>query len=114
MKKLLIDTLLKLGYPVFLHGSMSEDEQFPPTFFTYTTVDTQSKNFYDDETENTEWVFQVILYSNDPETLEIVAEKSRQELIKAGFIPDGKGNDIISEEPTHTGWICNYTYLEKY
>ena len=31
---------------------------------------------------------------------------------KAGFIPQGKGQDILSDEPTHTGWAMDFIYKE--
>lgn len=114
MKELLIQILETFGYPVFLHGTLGEDEPFPSTFFTFITLDSPDAFTFDDEPTHTAWVYQVVLYSNDPELLETLAAQSRTALKAAGFIPQGKGIDIPSEEPTHTGWVCDYRYIATY
>ena len=35
IKTLLITTLEKLGYPVYLQNSMDEDEEYPASFITF-------------------------------------------------------------------------------
>lgn len=114
MKELLISTLEAFGFPVFLHGTLGEDEPFPDTFFTFMTIESPDAFPFDDEPTHTAWEYQVILYSNDPRTLEETATASRTALKAAGFIPQGKGVDIPSEETTHTGWVTNYKYLSTY
>lgn len=108
------NTLDALGFPVFLHGTLGEDEPFPDTFITYTTVDSPDAFPFDDNPTHTVWYYQIIVYSNDRQTLEQVAESSRAALKAAGFIPQGKGRDIPSEETTHTGWLCNYRLISNY
>ena len=108
------NALSGLGYPVFLHGTLGADEPFPPTFVTYTTVDSPDAFQFDDNPTHTVWVYQIIIYSSDRHTLEQIAEASRTALRAAGFIPQGKGRDIPSEETTHTGWLCNYRLISNY
>lgn len=108
------NTLAALGYPVFLHGTLGENEPFPETFITYTTVDSPDAFPFDDAPTHTVWVYQIIIYSSDRQTLEQVAASSRAALKAAGFIPQGKGRDIPSEETTHTGWLCNYRLISNY
>lgn len=110
----IVDILEALGFPVFLQGTLGENEPFPPTFLTYTTVDSPDAFPFDNEPTHTAWEYQVIVYSNDRQTLEETAAASRTALKAAGFIPQGKGSDIPSDEPTHTGWICNYKLLTNY
>lgn len=114
MKELLIQTLEAFGFPVFLHGTLGENEPFPPTFFTFTTLASDDAFEFDDEPTHTAWEYQVILYSDDPQQLGQLAAESRAALKAAGFIPQGKGIDIQSEEPTHTGWVADYKYLSIY
>lgn len=114
MKQELLNVLITFGFPVFLQGSLGTNEPFPPSFFTFTTVDSPDAFPFDDEPTHTAWQYQVIFFSDDPVKVEQYAEASREALKAAGFIPDGKGRDIPSEEPTHTGWLCNYYYLANY
>ena len=112
MKDLLIEKLSALGYPVILHGSMAEDEAFPDSFITFYTLDAPEAAAFDNDTALTVWQYQVNFYSNDPALVESEPKRIRAALKLAGFIPQGKGRDLPSDEPTHTGWTCDYYYLE--
>ena len=46
VKELLIDTLENaFGFPIYLQGSMSEDEKYPDDFFTFFNNDSFDANF---------------------------------------------------------------------
>ena len=111
MKNLLINELEKFGYPVYLQGSLNADEDYPETFITFFTYTTDGSHS-DNNVNSIEWNISVILYSSEPK---IVNEKPI-EIINAlknvGFIPQGKGQDIPSDEPTHTGWAMDFKYIE--
>lgn len=113
MKKLLIKTLEQFGYPVILQGTIAEDEPYPESFITFWTDDSEEAAAYENETALTAWSYQVNFYSTDPELVETVAAKIRTAMKAAGFIPRGKGRDLPSDEPTHTGWTQNFYYLEN-
>lgn len=110
----IVQTLKGLGYPVFLHGTLGENEPFPDTFLTYQTVDSPDAFPFDNEPTYTAWEYTVIVYSNDRQTLEETAAAARVALKASGFIPQGKGRDIPSDEPTHTGWLCDFKLLANY
>lgn len=112
MKQKLIDELSKFGYPVFLQGSMNAEDKYPDSFITFFTDDTPDGSHYDNETTSYVWNFAVIFYSNDPALVNSKPEEIRKALKAAGFIPQGKGNDILSDEPTHTGWAMDFIYQE--
>lgn len=112
MKQKLYDELLKFGYPVFLQGSMNADDVYPSSFITYFTDDTDDGSHYDNETASYVWYFAVIFYSNDPTLVNSKPEEIRKSLKAAGFIPQGKGHDILSDESTHTGWAMDFIYQE--
>lgn len=112
MKTLLIETLESLGYPVYLQGGMAADEPYPDHFFTIWTDNSESAAHYDNDSTATEWSFQVMFYSVSPAIVATEAERSRATLKAAGFIPQGKGHDLISDEPTHTGWANDYLFRE--
>lgn len=112
MKQILLNVLNSFGYPVFLQGSLGADTPFPPAFFTFATIASEDISF-DDAAYAAVYEFQVIFYANDPHTVEDIAAQCRQKLIQAGFIAQGRGIDIPSEEDTHTGWVCNYSYIKE-
>lgn len=112
MKTLLYDTLLSLGYPVYLHGTIAEDEAFPESFITFLTTYSANLTHYDNMPRSCEWRYQVIFYSKNPLLVASVPDTLRAKLKAAGFIPQGKGYDIPSDEPTHTGWVQEYRYIE--
>lgn len=112
MKQILLNVLNTFGYPVFLQGSLGENDPFPPAFFTFHINDSADISF-DNTDEYCTYQMQVIFYANDPMTVESIAEQSWTALKAAGFIPNGRGVDIPSEEPTHTGWVCEYSYIKE-
>lgn len=112
MKQKLIEELEKFGYPVFLQGTLNADEAYPNSFITFFTDDTQDGSHYDNETASYVWYFAVIFYSNDPALVNSKPEEIRKALKAAGFIPQGKGQDILSDEKTHTGWAMDFIYQE--
>lgn len=113
MKKLLIETLSAFGYPVFLQGTLNPDETFPDTFITFWTDYTADNTHFDNEVRTVEWSFSVILYSNDATIVNTKPDEIRAAMKAAGFIPQGKGQDVASGEPTHTGWATDYIFVEE-
>lgn len=112
MRNRLYQTLLTLGYPVHLQGTMNPDEAYPPHYITYFTQDSDDAANFDNETVAVSWRFQVAFYSTDPLLVESFPNTIRTTLKKAGFIPQGKGYDLPSDEPTHTGWVQEFLALE--
>lgn len=113
MKQKLIDELSKFGYPVFLQGSLNTEDEYPETFIAYWTDDVEDNAHYDDSATSYAWDFTVILYSSDVITLDTKKDEIRKALKKAGFIPQEKGMDIPSDEPTHTGWAMSFYFIEN-
>lgn len=112
MKDLIINTLEALGYPVMLQGSIAEDEPYPESFITFFTTDSTEQDFLDGLPHVTQWHYTVIFYTSDPALMSTVPTQIYNTMKAAGFIPQGKGRDIPSDEPTHTGWVNEYLYLE--
>lgn len=112
MKQLLIDVLNKFGYPVFLQGTLNADEAYPDSFITFWTDEVTDEAHYDDKTTSYAWNFTVIFYSSDPLLVNSKPEEIRKALVNSGFISNGKGQDVISDEPTHTGWAMDFIKLE--
>lgn len=113
MKDKLVAALLPLGYPVHLQGTIAENEPYPDSFITFFTTDSETVQNFDNAEALTAWQYQVFFYSADPATMKSAPQTIRATLKAAGFIPQGKGYDIPSDQPTHTGWVCEYLYLEN-
>lgn len=112
MKQKLITALQSFGYPVYLQGTLNPEETYPNTFITFFVDSTEDNGHFDNETNSVDWYFSVILYSNDPAIVNTKPNEIRAALKAAGFIPQGKGNDIMSDEPTHTGWAMDFIITE--
>lgn len=112
MREKLIQLLEPLGHEIYLHGTIAEDEAYPDSFITFLELDSPDAGHFDNKPIGTAWEYQIIFYSTDPEKVLEESEKIRTTLRDAGWIPQGKGRDIPSDEPTHTGKVNTYLYLE--
>ena len=112
MKNKLIAILEKYGFPVFLQGTLNPEEAYPETFITFWTDSVDGSKHFENETTLFDWTFSIILYSSNPETVNTLPEVMRADLKAAGFIPQGKGFDIASGRPTHTGWAMDVIGIE--
>lgn len=113
MKQKLIEVLETFGYPIFLQGSLNGQSAYPETFITYFVDDAPDNAHYDNEATSYAWDFSVILYGNDPLTVNTKADEIRKKLKDAGFIPQGKGRDYPSDVPSHTGWAMDFYIIEE-
>ena len=114
MKKRLIGILETFGFPVFLQGSLNEDENYPPSFFTFWNFETPEDVHYDNKPARAVWGVWVYLYSDDPETVDTKLIEAAKALKADGWIIEGKGEDVVSDEPTHTGRMITCRIIENY
>lgn len=112
MKEKLINLLSTFGYPVRLQGSLGENEQYPESFFTFWNNDSYDNNHYDNEAVSYTWNFDVNFYSTDPELVNSILLQAKSLLRQNGFIISGKGYDVASDEPTHTGRGMNALIID--
>ena len=105
-------TSVPLEGRVFLQGTIEPDEAYPDTFVTFFTDDTDDRSFYDNELESEDWHFSVILYSTNPTLIEEARPQIIDRLKRNGFIAQGRGRDIPSDVPTHTGWAMDFVITE--
>ena len=116
-KQILIEIISRFGFvegeTLVLQGTMNPDEAYPETFVTFWTDYTDDKAHFDNKTQSVEWSFSVILYSSDAAIVNTKPFELMEALREAGFVPQGKGQDIMSDEPTHTGWVIEYLYAES-
>lgn len=114
IKDLFINTLKnEFGFPVILQGSMSDDDEYPDSFFTFFNNSTTSEAFYDNKETETVWDFDLNFYSNNPDLVNSILLEAKTALKAQGFIIDGKGYDVLSDEPTHTGRGINVLFVEN-
>lgn len=112
MKELLINTINGVGYDPYLQGTMPVDEPYPDSFVTFFTTDSSDQDFFDNDSSGTLWQYTVIFYTNNPALMSTTPREIYTAMKSAGFVPQGKGRDIPSDEPTHTGWAMEFNYLE--
>ena len=114
MKQKLIDILEKhCPQHVYLQGTMNPEEEYPAEFVTFWTPSTDDAAHYDNAVIAVDWTFYVIYYSNDPRKVNTKPFEIAAALKSAGFVPQGKGIDILSDKNSHTGWAMEFTYSEK-
>ena len=114
IKDLFINTLKNLGYgEPRLQGSFGENETYPDSFITFFIVDSPELAFYNNKSNCTAYYFDVNFYSSDPELVNTVPGTIAEKLEAVGFKKQGKGTDLVSDYPTHTGWNIPFVYQEK-
>ena len=114
VKELLINTLNTnfKDYPVYLQGSISRDEAYPESFFTFWNNSSNDSGFYDNCETECIWDFDLNFYSSDPTLVNTVLLTAKSALKAVGFIPDGNGYDVMSDEATHTGRGMNLLFIQ--
>lgn len=98
---------------VYLQGTLNANEKYPQKFITYFVTSTEDQAHYNNDVTAIRWDFSVMFYSDDPREVNTIPQQIRAALKNAGFIPQGRGNDLISDEITHTGWAMDFLYREN-
>ena len=113
MEDNLIELLETFGFPVIRQGSMSNNETYPPTFFTFWNNGEYEQKSYDNNTIAVIHDFDVNVYSDDPETVYNLLKQARTLLKNNGYQTPNRGHDLASDVDTHTGRGINVTYLQR-
>lgn len=108
----LIEILSQFNYPVKRQGSFAKDAKYPDNFFTFWNNESPNHSYFDNTEYGVIWYFNVYFYSIDPANTYSVLEQARQALKAAGWATPGRGFDVLSDEPTHTGRGIEVIYLE--
>ena len=115
-KQLLISTIEGCGFAdgktLFLQGTLG-DAAYPDDFVTFWTDYTADNTHFDNTVHSCAWSFSVIYYSSSPANTNTKPATITAALKAVGFIPQGKGRDIPSDEPTHTGWAMDFLFVEN-
>ena len=113
IKETLLSALEPLNYPCYQQGTIAPEMEYPESFITFEITDSEDQAHFDNMPNLTAWNIAVIFYSIDPALVMSEGRRIYNTLKAAGFIPQGKGADILSDEPTHTGWVNEYKYIES-
>ena len=113
VKGLLIETLQSFNYPIYLQGSLSDDDEYPDSFFTFFNNGTSDDRFYNNTETCVIWDLDLNIYSIDPSIVNSTLRTVKPLLKAAGFIVEGLGYDIPSDQPSHTGRGINLIYVEN-
>lgn len=107
----LIELLQSFGFSVFRQGSLSDNESYPSTFFTFWCNEEMENSAYDNETQSVYYDFDVNVYSNDAQQIYDLLSKARKLLKENGFTIVRRAYDIASDEITHVGRGMNVIYI---
>ena len=113
VKELVIETLSEFGYPVLLQGSLSKDEEYPESFFTFWNNNSFDGSHFDNESISAIWDFDVNFYSKDPVLVNSKLLEAKNALKNQGFIVSGQGYDVASDEVSRTGRGIQVLKIEK-
>ena len=113
MIDVLLQTLEKTGFPVYLQGTIAQEKEYDESFITYQITDSPLQDFLDDDATGTQWEINVIFYTSRADLLYSAPADIFAQLKAAGFIPQGKGFNIPSDEPTCNGYGNDFLYYER-
>lgn len=113
MKELLLRLLETFDVPVMQQGTLAPAEEYPPDFITFDITDSPTIASFDDLDAMTAWEIEVNYYSNNPVKVAEIPQDIRETLKNNGFIADGRGHMVMSDEQTHTGWGITFYFLEE-
>ena len=103
----------RFGYPVRRQGSLSSDEPYPSDFFTFWNDSSEDLSHYDNDAVSYTWRFSIYFYSTNPDHVYTVPLEAVEALKEEGWIINGRGYDVASDEITHTGRAFDCIYIER-
>ena len=110
MREELIKILEATGYPASMQGTIGE---YPDSFYTFWNFETP-ETYYDNNPVNALWGFWIYFFSTDPALVESETSAVIARLRAAGWTVAGRGEDALSDEPTHTGRRLTIYKRESY
>lgn len=92
-----------MGLPYWVMHQMPFETAYPPTFCTYLCEDAPFAEHYDNAPHAVISTFAIGIYADDPATLEATEKGLVTRLFSAGWVMYGMGEDVQSDEISHTG-----------
>ena len=103
VKKELFKIFEELGFPFWLMHQMPDDVAYPHSFFTYLMTDAPFVEYFDNKPFSVDWKFMIGFYTDDPAIMDETVMELIEKLHAAGWTVEGPGEDVQSDEQTHTG-----------
>ncbi len=98
---------------VYRQGSFSESDKYPNIFITFWENESSDQSHYDNNvTLGYKHSFDVNVYGSDADEVYGTLENVIEVLKNNGFIIDGKGFDVPSDEPNFIGRHIDVLYLD--
>lgn len=115
MREQFIALLETFGLPIFLQGSLNEGQAYPDNFFTFWNDRTEDGAHYDNDAISFVWSFSVNYYTlnGNADKIDDILGEVRQLFKENGWIIDGVGYDVATDEPTHIGRAIDVLYVQK-
>lgn len=104
--------LAATGYEYARQGSYAPDGPLPASFFTFWNVSTGEDQFYDNGSHRSVWRWQVFFYTMDPSIMYSAMDSLIASAREAGFVPEGRAEDIDAKEPGYVGRTVHLRYPE--
>lgn len=112
MEDRLIDVLSRFGYEVYRQGSLSGEDAYPDSFFTFWNNSTEDGGHYDNQPISCVWDFDVNFYGTDVALVYRTMSEAIGLLRQDGFVVPGRGHDVPSGRRSHIGRGMNVLFVE--
>jgi hypothetical protein len=97
---------------VIRQGSLDKDKAYPDTFLTFWNREEEGAAYYDNEVASSRHLFDVNVYSTNPDTAYSLLREARLVLKANGWVCVSFGYDIASDEHTHIGRGMQVEFLK--
>lgn len=114
MKEDLISLLETFGYPIYLQGTLNDNDNYDPSFFTFWNFETPEASYYDNQAHQAVWGFWIYFYSDNPALVETITKDTESLLKEKHWILEGRSIDAVSDVKTHTGKMLTCWRIEQY
>lgn len=115
---MIVDKLIEIVSPlvdnkVFRQGSLSEKDTYPELFITFWENNSSDGNHYDNNIANGyKYDFDLNVYGSDVEKVYKTMKDAIDLLKDNGFLVNGQGFDIGSDEPNYIGRHVEVVYYD--
>lgn len=109
----LITILSGICGTVIEQGSLADDAPYPAErFFTFWNESSDDRKHYDNNTYGYAWLVDVNFYSTNPDDVYTTLDAARLALKQSGWVINGKGHAIGSDDKRYSGRGFTAAFLE--
>jgi hypothetical protein len=102
----------EIGLPYSRQGSYEVDEKLPPSFFTFWNKDSEFDSWYGNTPYKIKWTWNIFFYTNEPDLIYSKLNEFVEKAIEKGFLVNGLGRDLPSDEPNYYGRYVEVSFIE--